>query len=361
MMLRRLLPTLTGLILLSPLVFAGSVPMAASSPSDPATRIEGIWPTGCQPSIRSERSTPDGSLDILLRKDPGDCAGGPHRFSLMLPARDSFSPALPAEQVVPVHLYAERAGSTPELLGFGLRGGDGSTVRPDSGFWWPQGDQAASGNVLSLELQGDALGIALLSHDDVSGKPVWYFGTSRLSGKTAHARLSRLDDGSSPFFGFSVQPTPHPGWTIDIAFESGTSARVWLSRPSPVQEGRLELASMHFARRSFAVGSRQQQWLGSWLVARDLADNQAPTAQLIPARLRFTASQTLNRRQNRLIGAQGDFALDCNHDAQTSATPRRCVLRDATGAVLARFDQVGLERMDGEDSQGHSIVLLRSR
>ena len=361
MIVRRILPALAALVLLSPLVWGGNVPLRASSPSDPATRIQGIWPTTCQPLIGNEHRSGDGALNILLEDDAGSCAPGPHRFSLSVPVRDMFSPAQSPDRITPVRLYARRGDNAPELIGFGLRGGNEQVALPDSGFWWPQGDKAASGNVLSLELQGNTLGIALLSHDDVSGRPVWYFGTSTLSGKIAHARLSRLVDGSSPFFGMPVQPIPEAGWTIDIAFDSGTAARVWLSRPSPVQEGRLELASMQFARRSFASGNHQQQWLGTWRDARDIGDNQVEASNSIPSRLRFNASQTLDRRQTRLISTQGDFALDCSRHDAAATSPQSCTLRDASGNSLARFDQVGLQRLDGEDAQGRHIVLLRGR
>lgn len=321
--------------------------------------ISGMWPDSCEPAIRNVRHDAAGGLDVVLESGVGACAPLPHPFRVALPVADGFSPARPADDVVPVRVYAHRDQVGTELLGFTLRGGKTKNLAPDSGFWWPQGENAASGNVLSLELQGRTVGIALLAHDDLSGQPVWFFGTSSLTGRTVHARLSRLDNGSSPFFGIAVQPVPHPGWTIDIAFESGTRARVWLSRPSPVQDGSLELAELGFARRSFQEQAQGERWLGSWLVARDLAPGQDNTAGSIPRRLDFASSQQLDRRHTRLIDAGGDFALDCTHGIQHTDTAQGCVLRDAAGNLLARFDEVGLQRLDGQDAQGRDIVLLR--
>ncbi|MGB8635600.1 MAG: hypothetical protein WCD66_13210 [Rhodanobacteraceae bacterium] len=325
------------------------------------TRITGTWPTSCQPALRTWSHSSAGRMDILLADNASHCALGAHPFSLEVSEREQFSPVLPSDQVSPIHVFAARGSDKPELVGFALRSKQVPAISPDSGFWWPQGADDGSGNVLSLELQGNTLGIALLSHDDLSGAPVWYFGTSELQGQTAHASLSRLEDGSSPFFGMRVQPIPQPGVTVDIAFSSSTSARVWLSRPSPLRPGTLELATMHFARRSFSKDAQPQQWQGTWLVARDAPADDTASADSWPSRLDFSASQQIARRHVRLIGRQGDFALDCSNAKDGHGTAQQCTLHDAAGNTLARFDQVGLDRLDGQDTQGHAVVLLRPR
>lgn len=284
------------LILLLPLSApAQDVPVRIQSISENAngTFIQGSWPTACQPAVRSWRRAGSGRMDIVLADDASHCALSAHPFSIELSRTEQFSPVPPVGQITPVHVFAARDDNAPALVGFALHGGQSQNQAPDSGFWWPQGNDDGSGNVLSLELQGDTLGIALLSHDDLSGAPVWYFGTSHLIGQTVHAELTRLDGGSSPFFGMHVQPTPQPGWTIDIAFSSSTRAQIWLSRPSPVRRGELELASMQFARRSFSKEVQTQQWRGRWLVARGAAPGDNGASAVWPAQLNFTASQTL--------------------------------------------------------------------
>ncbi len=324
------------------------------------TRITGTWPTACQPALRTWSHSSTGRMDILLADNASHCALGAHPFSLEVSEREQFSPMLPTDKVRPVHVFAARGNDKPELVGFALRSQQAPAISPDSGFWWPQGADDGSGNVLSLELQGDTLGIALLSHDDISGAPVWYFGTSHLQGQTAHASLSRLDDGSSPFFGMHVQPIPQPGVTVDIAFSSSTSARVWLSRPNPLRPGKLDLAAMRFARRSFSQHEQPQQWQGTWLVARDATEDSA-AADAWPSRLDFSASQQISKHHVRLIGSEGDFALDCSNASDDNSTAQQCILHDAAGNTMARFDQVGLDRLDGRDRQGHTVVLLRPR
>lgn len=351
------------LVLLPLAVPAQEVPVRIHDISDSSngTLIQGSWPTACQPVVRAQTRASSGGMDILLSDNADHCALGAHPFSIDISDREQFSPVIPRDQIAPIRVYAARDSSNPALVGFALRGGQTSNQAPDSGFWWPQGGDAGSGNVLSLELQGDTLGIALLTHDDLSGAPVWFFGTSQLHGQTAHASLTRLDDGSSPFFGMSVRPIPHPGWTIDLAFDSSTHARIWLNRPSPVNKGELELSSMQFARRSFSSKAQKQQWHGTWLVARDTPTDSADKDRDWPNRLQFSATQTLDRQHTRLIDRNGDFALDCRHPTAAVASAQNCTLRNAAGQTMAHFDQVGLNRLDGQDSQGHAVVLLRPR
>lgn len=352
------------LVLLLPLAAPAQdapVRIQGISKSAQGTLIQGSWPSACQPAIRSWRRATSGGMDVVLADNASHCVLGSHPFSIELSETEQFSPVPPAGQITPVRVFSARDDSAPSLVGFALHGGQSHDQAPDSGFWWPQDDDDGSGNVLSLELQGDTLGIALLSHDDLSGAPVWYFGTSHLTGQTVHAELTRLDGGSSPFFGMHVQPIPQPGWTIDIAFASSTRAQIWLSRPSPVHRGELDLASMQFARRSFSKEAQTQQWRGTWLVARDAAPDDDGASTVWPARLDFTADQTLDKQHARLIGRDGEFALDCRFSAEDAGSAQNCTLRDAAGLPLAKFDQVGLDRLDGHDMQGHTVILLRAR
>lgn len=345
-------------LLLAPMgALAQSLPLQQAQRADSTTMIRGIWPTSCQPVVLDRQTNSAGAERIVLGSQTQPCTSNPHPFELQIEQGATFSPAPPIDHVSPLHVYARIGQNEPQLIDFQLRGGKSGVATPGSGFWWPAGDAQTSGNVLIVEVQGQQASIALLSYDDLSGEPIWFFGTTQLTGRTLNARLSRLDGGASPFFGLPTQPQPTPTMTIDMVFRSATLADVWLSRTNPVQPGTLQVKQLQFSRRSFSSQPLGQRWQGPWLVARDVADDDT-TATPWPNRFDFTVSQAGDDLQ--LVDAGSGFELQCHIDSTLARSPRNCTLLDASGNLLANFDQVGLDRLQGKDSQGRTVILLRN-
>ncbi|HET8899004.1 MAG TPA: hypothetical protein VFN09_09570 [Rhodanobacteraceae bacterium] len=307
--------------------------------------VTGVWPDACTPRLLSWAPWAQG-FDVLIGSPQAECAAGAHAFRLELSLDDAFSPALPGEAVRPLRIFAARGNETPRLVGFRLLGGSGS-MAPETGFWWPL-DGTASGNAISLERQGDHLGIALLSHD-ARGEPEWFFGTTTLEGRLAHAELSRLT-GSSLFAGGSASTQAQPALRVELAFASSTRLRMWLSRQAD-SRGELDLVASDLERRSFSPLPAQQAWLGEWLLAGGAG---------LPSQLRWVGSRYDRRGGLSYHSAEGGYTLECRSTASDGAV-EQCRLRDAQGIIRARFDQVGLDRLDGEDEQGRPVVMLRPR
>lgn len=355
----RAITLFVAIALLAPLAQAAGVHIRDITGNRQGTVISGLWPSACQPVVAETTLQSTGGRQVVLTDSADRCAPVPHAFSLQLPADRVFAPSARQSGVTPIHVLAQTGDREPVLVGFGLLGGHRDRA-PDSGFWWPQGDNDASGNVLSLELQDDTLVIALLSHDNLSGAPVWYFGASPLEDGIAHAELVRLDDGASAFFGMHVKPVPRPGVTIDIAFDSATRARVWLSRPDPVLNGQLQVVPMTFARRSFLAGPPLFHWQGRWLVAHGPGDEQA-SVDALPAHLDLRALRPERGGMLQLNDRDSGLFLECSFIQPRPERLHQCTLINADGEPLAHFHQIGLQRMDGTDRHGRAIVLLRPR
>lgn len=352
-MLRHLI---LALILLLPLT-AAAAPGRVQQLSASGDRIDiaGLWHSTCAPVVRQWQRDAAGAAHVLLAGAGESCAPAIRRFRVRVDTGTSFSPALTTDSAAPLQVHAVNADETISLVGFGLSGQELPVVRPDSGFWWPTGDEAASGTVLSIERQGDTLGIALLSYDDRSGAATWHFGTTDLEGPTARAELVRLADGSSPFLGLPITPVPEPSYVIHLAFDSSTRARAWLTRPDALDAGALELVSLGFTRRSFDEAAPHTREPGPWLLARaaGAADDEAwPRAlELLPA-----AGDPAPAWGDAATGA----VLTCAGGTDRGLADH-CTLRDSAGRLMAEFPVITADRMDGTDLRGEPVILLRPR
>lgn len=355
---RLLLPLL---LLVAPLAGAQTLHVDTVTMRGDHVLVSGTWPGSCTPVLEPLRASASAGTDFLLR-DPGDnCKGSggrDFRTGAVITDPAAFSPAAPAARTaLPVRVLARTPGNPDRLVGFTLHGGSG--VQPDPGFWWPQGKDARGGTVLGIEVQGTNLGVALLTYDDLSGAPVWYFGTAHLDGGPVHVGLARLDDGASPFLAPAPPPVPGRGLGLDLDFHSATEVRAWLSRPGLSAPGTLELAQLHFTRRSFSDLPAQAHWRGRWLLAREQTPLSS-TGGTWPPQLDFDAAPQLDDTHFELDTRDGEHRLSCSR-ASAEHLAARCTLRRADGSLMARFHQVGLDRLDGSDPDGGRVVLLRAR
>ncbi len=347
------------LLLLLPLAAAAQdIRIHAIDTTGATVRLQGIWPSACEPQIAQRYRDANGATVIVL-DDIAPCPPAPHAFTLESAPPSIFSPPPPAQAINVIRVLTEDAAGTPQLVGFAVTGSGTTDTAPHSGFWWPTSEADGSGNVLSIEVQDGTLGVAWLSHDDLSGAPVWLFGTGTLDGRRARIELSRIDNGASPFLPSLGQPRPQHAATLDLVFDSATHAHAWLSRRNPVQPGVLEVATVAFERRPFSHAGRTTRWQGRWLVARDVPAD-ALLADLLPATLTFDAGKWTNTPLRMRVTGQEGFVLLCRYARQGATSADSCTLQDASGRPVARFDDIGLQRMDGIDRNGDEIVLLRA-
>lgn len=356
----RLLRSLLCVITMAPLlVIAASNGARVDSVTQAAgsMQIVGTWPNSCMPQVEAQNS--DGSsLDVLLADSGNICTARERPFRITVDQQESFSPAPPAGAVRTLHVFAA-PGSDPQpaLVGFRLLGGDQRAMRPDDGFWWPTDAAVGGGSVLSIEVQDEAMGVALMSYDDASGDPVWYFGTTEINGSVAHVDLTRMQYGASPFGAARAQPQPQQAFAIDLQFLSATRVKAWISRPRDGMAG-MELVTMDFARVPFSNLPQAQDWLGPWLLASTTSNEMGST---LPRMLVWTQSTVLDAHRVRLQDDSGTYALECRHIGISEDSPaQQCVLLDHNRTVLARFDQVALHRLDGVRADGNPVILVRA-
>lgn len=325
------------------------------------TTISGIWPNACTPAIQASTTT-DSGTDVLLGSGYDLCAPNAHAFSVTLPAEIPFSPAPMPDRVRPLQVFsAVTPSASPQLVAFRLLGGRDTLSHPDAGFWWPESDATSSGTVLSMELQGDALGVSLMTFDDATGAPVWYFGTSQLHGSVVHVDLVRMNGGSSPFANQQIAPQAQQSLALDLAFASDTRARAYLSHSNA--QGGIDVVAMTISRVPFTALPQQQDWLGTWLVAGGARGPTSESSQpTLPGTFNWASSNTLDATHVRLIEANGNYALDCQHDTDDENAPAQyCRLRDADGNIIVVFDHVGFDRLDGHRKDGSPVILIRPR
>lgn len=313
--------------------------------------ISGIWPSTCQPQIEAVDRRGDG-LGVLLGNAGTLCEPSSQPFSLELGtgADDAFSPAMPTGRTLQIFARNTTAGE-PVLVGFRMADA-GHPMQPEAGFWWPV--EKAAGSVLALEVQGDALGASLMTYDN-QGNPLWYFGTTRLQGDSTHIELARMEGGLSVFSGSGDRaPLPQSALGMDVRFLSATKARVVLSKPTLL--GGIELTAFEVMRVPFSESPQMRDWLGPWLVAAS-----PDSANALPRQLTWTESTMPDPTHTVLHDTQSGFSLRCSHQAGPASVAQRCALHDPDGMVVARFDQVGLDRLDGVDPGGAATILIRQR
>ncbi|MBS0556870.1 MAG: hypothetical protein JSR27_05580 [Proteobacteria bacterium] len=312
--------------------------------------IGGEWPTQCPPVLQSV--TLDGNdMRIDARSVLDLCARQPTAFSIQVNPTLALQRMALAPGVYKVGFYAaEGAQSQPSLRAFTLidRSLPGApAIVPETGFWWSAGADPA---VLSLELQGSQLSVALLSYD-ADGQPAWLFGTAPYDGRIAHLSLLRLAGGNDPFAQVAATPRGDAALTLDLQFSAAAHAQAWLSRTRS-NDGTLQLRALDLSRLPLAESADGSAWQGEWVLVSDAAG-------AIPQRLRLNPLQAPDAHRTLLASADGSATLDCaEQSAQATWPPSVCNLRLADG-TSDRFDSVAIARMDGKDANGVAVHLLR--
>ena len=311
--------------------------------------IAGQWATQCPPVLQTVAL--DGNdLRIDARSVLDLCAAQPTPYSIELNPALALQHAAFAPGVYRVSFYAaDGAQVQPKLRAFALidrSGRDAETTTPETGFWSSDGDDRT---LLSLELQGGQLSVALLSYD-ADGQPAWLFGSAPYDGRIAHVSMLRLSGGSAPFAPAPASPHGDAALTLDLQFSTSAHAQAWLSRMHG--DGSLQLRALDISRLPLSASVDGSAWQGEWVLVGD-AENVATQ------RLRLSQFHALDAGRFQLTTADATIALDCERAlTQPEQPPRSCSLHMADGST-SRFDSVAIGRMDGADANGAAIHLLR--
>ncbi len=316
--------------------------------------ISGIWSDACLPSVQRSRLAGQ-DLDIYLRSEKQVCAQVQTPFELKLnPARLAGRSQL-ALGVYRVRLFLAHDNGSNQLIAFRLlrSGGEDRRARPESGFWWSiataNNIPALPGNGLSIEQQGDTLAVTWLSYE--SGAPTWYFGSQSMPGRIARIELSRMVGGAEAFSGPNSAPGIEPGLALNIEFVGPAHANAWLVRGQPGSTRSIEIQDLNLVRLPFAAGNPGKDWQGQWA----LIVGDEPTARIID----LTTAETADAETFRIRDRLGSINLQCRlEDMDGHAIAASCSLIDGA-SLLADFDQVGRDRLSGQNADGMPVRLVR--
>ncbi len=316
--------------------------------------LEGTWNSSCLPVVASTRLV-DKLIDIQLKIGEGKCAEASTPFLLKLnPARAAGLRQL-ALGVYQVRLFLKRGNGGSDLIGFRLlrAGALDSRPRPESGFWWSiptlEAVPALAGNGLSIEQQGENLAVTWLSYD--GGRPVWYFGSTRMPGSIARVELLRMAGGGEPFSGPNSAPGAEPGLSMNLQFHSPSHASAWLVHDAPFSAQAIEVQNLNLSRLPFEDGHPGAHWQGQWA----LVIGAASEARILDLANLATADAESFQVSDRL----GSVSLQCRLDNFGGhPLPAFCSLTDGA-SILADFDLVGLDRLSGSTADGESVRLVR--
>ena len=314
--------------------------------------VTGTWASQCPPTLENVALSGN-DLRIDARSVLGLCTRESTPFSIEVDPALALQQANLAAGVYHVSFYAADGAQTRtrlrafSLVDHSVPGAAG--VTPEAGFWWTTG--GADRNVLSIELQGAQISVALMSYDN-AGQPQWLFGAAPYAGRTAHVPLLRLQGGSDPFATQAAAPASGESTVaLDLEFHSAAHASAWLSRLEGTSDDpALRLREFDIVRLPVAETADGSAWQGAWV----LVDNSG--AQ----RVQFDRFAAVDADHFELADSTRKLALTCTRDAKfPDLPPSSCALRQADGSSVNLFDSVAVSRMDGNAADGTAVHLLR--
>lgn len=319
----------------------------------PDLRIEATWPDSCLPFVERATVVP-GHIDIHLRAPPGRCLKQASTLDLRTnPARASGWESLPLD-VYAVRLFLAGADGSETLIAFQWLDAAGqSAATPESGFWWSVATDrdtppALAGGGISLERQGARIAVTLFGYD--AGRPEWAFGSGVLRGSVAHVQLMRMRGDTAAFGSGVATPVADAGPVLHLHFSSPARAQAWIERDFAGGAPGIDLQPLELARSAFAIDRPGSAWQGRWV----LVDTARRAARVIV----LDATRTSDADGFRLLDAAGGAELDCRIEIGSDAFPRQCTLR-IDGEVAAGFDRIGLDRLQGRNTDGETAELIR--
>lgn len=329
----------------------------AIGPADasPKLRLRGNWPTPCLPGVE-EISLDGNDLRIELRSKKPLCARASLPFDIEVDLAPQLGRQWPAKPLRVSVAAANSATSAAQLRGFALIAPQPSArAVPASGLWWPlpQADSSnpMAGTGFSLEIQGNTIAVAVLGRSG-NGSAIWYFGTGKLHGRIAEIDLVAAGDGTAP-----TDVGAGDSAVLMLDFESNGRATAWLghyergdNQPA-LRQQTIALAHLPFAERT--DGSA---WQGDWVLL-----GATPGQPRSARQLRLSATSFIAVANYR-INVDDGSVLSCERDAEAAraAPPQRCRLNDASGNLIAEFDSIDINRLDGYAPDRTPVQLLRA-
>jgi hypothetical protein len=312
--------------------------------------IYGQAPTNCAPKV--ERVDAEGvDLSVALHASRTGCdLAHPVPFRLHVDTVAMAGTSLLPGQVYRLRIYSD-AGGTSALAAFRLVDtGLSANMEPENGFWWSQASAeagpASRSTGISLESQGDQIAISLYGFAD-SGSATWYFGSARVKSRTAVVPLLELASGDPLFSPTGSEPIAQSGPRLELEFLSPTRARAWLVRQQDGADTAVRMLSL--SRTRFASGEAGASWNGRWVLVSD--------GETAPRQFEFSTPTRQDADAFHLVDGNGDASLDCRGNG-AGALPDLCTL--AVGAtVIADFDRIGLDHLDGRQGDGAGVRLIR--
>jgi hypothetical protein len=318
----------------------------------PRLRLRGMWPTPCLPSVENV-SLAGSELRIELRSKRPLCARSPLPFDLEVNLAKTLGKTWPAAPLRVSVAAANSATAEAQPRGFALlEPVQGTRAVPASGLWWPLPEtntaDPTAGTGFSMEVQGDTIAVAVLGRT-LKGAAIWYFGTGTLRGRTA--RLDVVAAGSA-----GEGAAAGDNALLQLDFESNGRATAWLGHydqgdGQPLwRQQKIVLAHLPFA--DYTDGSN---WHGDWVLL-----GATPGQPRSARQLRLNGDSFISAANYRLGGDDGSI-LSCERDPQASklSPPQRCRLSDAQGGVIADFDSIDINRLDGHAPDRTPVQLLR--
>lgn len=342
-----------------PMTLDLEAPGSSSPMLAPLLRMHGTWPDSCVPKIQSVRLA-GGEIDVVARTATLDCRAG------ATPYEQRANPALQAgllhlpPRVYAVRVHLARGTETPHLHRIDLLDATENEPAPavENGFWWSAalGDDhvpALAGSGISLERQGDQLAAGLFGFD-AGGAPTWFFGSARLDQRTARIPLVRLRNGEDLFGEAPAHPVAEIGPELLIEFTGPAQARAWLVRPSATGSAdAIDVRPLLLQRTAFAGPEPGRGWSGRWVQVGDGDRDYAPLLELAP-------SGSEDGDSFRLEDSRAGVTLTCRIAPQPADLPPAiCTLFQGGSKVLAVFDRIGIDRLEGRTATGGRTRLVR--
>jgi len=326
-----------------------SITVVGKAQSGKAARLmlSGIWPVACTPELDS--ALIEGrDLQLRLRVPGSGCLPRATAFTLLVDHPDL---AWPDDGVLRTRLERVDAQGEVQLIGFRLiEIGTPSRVLPETGFWWNEKggehDTGGPGQSILIEPQGSRLGVAVMGYG-TNNDSAWFFGAGPLQQRSSQVRLLTLSGGGGPLQDYRQPDAAQPAASLWLEFENSSRATAWFVVPSA--RGGIELRPQSLVRFRFGE-TAAQAWEGLWVIEGSTGELRAANFSLADSRADGFV----------LLDAANQLWLDCSlPEGRPNSPPSHCHLLGVEDEPLGRFDDVGLDRMQGASRQGSGLSAVR--
>ncbi len=253
--------------------------------------------------------------------------------------------------VYPVSLYLREQGQKQaRLAGFDLlQLGSLPEFSPEAGLWWSEsgGEYETSGPGVgfALEIQnGEAV---LMSNTyGPAGGSRWLLSTGSLQGRIIRGDLTELGGGQTLFGEFRQPDRAQNFGRALLDFHSSSRATLWLVSQQTDMESPVDLLVQPISLVRFSIDP-DNMLTGTWMLLPE--DGGRAT------RLQLTQVES-DRASVTLLDSSGATVTCRRLERRNLSPPDSCRFR---GLEDIRFDDIGLNRWHGTDSNGVPYIAVR--